>query len=61
VDGEPVTDNRFAIGVDALEASVRVAPADQVAEQAASDPPPTGQVGDPLTYAGGAAGDADGD
>ncbi|MGY1826864.1 MULTISPECIES: hypothetical protein [unclassified Blastococcus] len=56
-----MTDSRFAIGLDALEATVRVAPADQVPEQPASGPPPTGQVGDPHPYAGGAAGDADGD
>ncbi|MDP5183491.1 hypothetical protein QOZ88_12670 [Blastococcus sp. BMG 814] len=56
-----MTDNRYAIGLDALEAGSRVEPADQVAEQPAPGAPPPAPAGEPHPFAGGAGGDADGD
>lgn len=57
-----MTENRFAVGLDSLEAGVRVEPADQVAEQAAPGPPPaTGWSTDPQPFADGAGGDVDGE
>lgn len=56
-----MTENRYAVGLDALEAGARVAEADQVTEQAVPGPPPGGWTTDPQPYADGAGGDADGD
>lgn len=57
-----MTENRFAVDLDALEAGVRVEPADQVTEQAVPGPPPaTGWGTDPHPNAGGGGGDADGE
>ncbi|MGY2082181.1 hypothetical protein [Blastococcus sp. SYSU DS0539] len=57
-----MTENRFAVGLDDLEAGVRVERADQVAEQVPPGPPPaTGWSTDPQPWADGAGGDVDGD
>lgn len=57
-----MTGNRFAVDLAALEAGVRVEPADQVAEQPAPGPPPaTGWSTDPQPFADGAGGDVDGE
>ncbi|WP_166486573.1 hypothetical protein [Blastococcus saxobsidens] len=57
-----MTENRYAIALDQLEGGVRVEPAEQVAEHPEPGPPPAdGWSTDPRPYAGGAAGDADGD
>ncbi|MGY2075163.1 MULTISPECIES: hypothetical protein [unclassified Blastococcus] len=56
-----MTENRYAIGLDDLEAGVRVAPAEQVAGQPVPELPPVDRRTDQLPYADGAGGDADGD
>ncbi|WP_346619438.1 hypothetical protein [Blastococcus montanus] len=61
VQGQAMTENRYAMGLDALEAGVRVGPADQVAAQPVPDPPPADWRPDPQPYADGAGGDVDGD
>ncbi|WP_347057486.1 hypothetical protein ABC795_12335 [Blastococcus sp. HT6-30] len=57
-----MTENRFAVDLDELEAGVRVERADQVAEHPAPGPPPgTGWSTDRQPFADGAGGDADGE
>ncbi|MGY2004002.1 hypothetical protein [Blastococcus sp. SYSU DS1024] len=56
-----MTENRYAIGLDELEAGVRVGPAEQVAGQPVPVAPPVERRTDPQPYADGAGGDVDGE
>ncbi|TYP83655.1 hypothetical protein [Blastococcus xanthinilyticus] len=55
-----MTENRYAVPLEVLEAGVRVDAGDQVSEQPTAEIPPAGQVG-PGPWTGSGAGDADGD
>jgi hypothetical protein len=56
-----MTENRYAMGLDQLEAGVRVDRTEQVIEQSVPEPLPADWRTDPQPYADGAGGDADGD
>ncbi len=56
-----MTDNRFRMTEDEFLAGARVSVEEQVEVQAEPVPPPVGWRGDPVPWADGGSGDADGD
>jgi hypothetical protein len=56
-----MTENRFAVPLEEFEAGSRVPLAEQVEVQAELRQPPAPWTADPLPYADGGGGDADGD